>query len=313
MGLHVRQVVAGGLERALTRNGALLMTTLFVASVLQSAFVWVLATTYVPLGMAGAAAPSGAPAPGTTLPTVVSATAALLGGITGGVLTIPIQIVAVRTLVDDGRDRLPELLVFRRLGWTTLRYFVATLLRLLAIFALTFAGVIAVFLGTIAVVAVLPQSLRTALTGSAYTPLLFVPALVVVLLPVAFVQLSFSFVGQELAVRDATVPTAFVRSWRVVAGNRLRLGAAVVVPYGINLGFSLLIGEFVPEATFRSPVALLGQTALALESSVVSILILGITSQAWIQLTGVDGPLEDYWAGSPDGPDPDGEGSATAD
>ncbi|MBC9987789.1 hypothetical protein E4P24_15625 [Haloferax sp. AS1] len=309
MVLHVRQTVSEGLGRVLTRNGVLLMATFFVAAVLQSAFVWVLATTYVPLGMAGAASPPGTPTPGAALPSLVSASAALLGGLTGGVLTVPIQIVAVRSLVDDGRDHLPEQLVFRTLGWATLRLFIATLLRVLAMFVLIFLVVIVVTLGTVGVFAVLPESLRTTLVGAWYTPLLVVPAILVGLLPVGFVLLTFAFVEQEIAVRDATVTTAFVQSWRTVAGNRLRLGAALIVPYGINMAFSLLLGQVMPDATFGSPTFLLTQTALSVESSIISIVVLGITSQAWIQLTGVDGPLADYWTGGTADSQPSDEGA----
>ncbi|WP_148414706.1 hypothetical protein [Haloferax sp. KTX1] len=309
MVLHVRQIVSDGLGRVLTRNGALLMTTFFVATVLQSVFVWLLATTYVPLGMPGSASPPGTPAPGTALPSLVSASAALLGGLTGGVLTVPIQIVAVRSLVDDGRDHLPEQLVFRNLGWATLRLFIATLLRVLAMFVLVFLVMMVAILGAIGIFTVLPESLQTTLVGAWYTPILVVPAILVGLLPVGFVLLTFAFVDQEIAVRDATVPTAFVQSWRTVAGNRLRLGAALIVPYGINMAFSMFLGQVMPDATFSSPTFLLTQVALSVESSIISIVILGITSQAWIQLTGVDGPLADYWAGGTEDSKPSGEGA----
>jgi hypothetical protein len=311
MALHVRRAVSGGLDRALTRNGALLAAAFFVASVLQGAFVWALATTYVPLGMAGAAAPAGAPAPGTSPPELVSVAAALLGGLTGGVLTVPIHVVAVRALVDDGRDRIPDQLVFRSIGPTTLRFLAASVLRALAVFVLAFVGTFVVILGAVAVFVALPESLGTTLVGSWYGPALFVLGVLVALLPAAFVLLTFAFVGQEVAVRETTVLQAFVRSWRVVAGNRLRLGAAVVVPYGVNLAFGLLVGRFVPETTFRSPAFLLRQAVLSLESSVVLLLVVAITSQAWVQLTGVDGPLDEYWTDEEPDPEPRGEGSAT--
>lgn len=303
MSLHVRDAVSGGLERVLTRNGALLAAVTFAASVLLSAFVWVLATTYVPLGTVGATAPQGTPAPGASPPAVVSAAAALLASLAGGVLTVPIQVVAVRALVDDGRDRIPDQLLFRAIGWTTLRFFAASLLRTLALFVVVFVGAVAVILGAVAVAVALPESVRAPLVGSWYAPVLFVLGASVVLLPVAFLLLTFAFVEQEIAVRGATALRAFVRSWRVVAGNRLRLGVAVAVPYGVNLGFSLFVGRVVPGSTFQSPAFLLRQTVLSFESAVVSMVILGITSQAWVQLTGVDGPLSGYW--------PDEAGDAT--
>ena len=312
MALHVRDAVAGGLARALTRNGALLAATFFVASVLQGAFVWVLATTYVPLGTAGVAAPPGAPAPGASPPTAVSAAAALLAGLTGGVLTVPIRVVAVRALVDDARDRVPDQLLFRSIGPTTLRFFAVSILRTLALFVLILVGTVAVILGAVAVFVALPESVGPTLVGSWYGPALFVLGVLVAMLPAAFVLLTVAFVGQEVAVRDATVTEAFVRSWRVVAGNRLRLGAAVVVPYGVNVAFSLLVGRIMPEATFQSPAFLLRQAVLALESSVVTVLVVAITSQAWVQLTGVDGPLDEYWTDEEPDPEPRGEGAATS-
>ncbi|ACV49450.1 hypothetical protein [Halomicrobium mukohataei] len=311
MALHVRQTITGGLARALSRNGALLVATFFVASVLQGAFVWVLATTYIPLGTSGAMTPANTPAPGTALPALASAGAALLGGLTGGILTLPIQVVAVRALVDDGRDHIPEQLVFRSLGWATLRLFVASLLKIAVIFVLTMLSMIAVFLAAIGVFLVLPESLQTTLVGSWYASLLLVPVFLLATLPIGVVVVVFAFVDHEIVVRDASVPSAFVRSWRVVAGNRLRLGLALVVPYGVNMAFSLLFGQLTPDATFQSPTFLASQAILSLESAVVSIVVLGITAQAWVQLTGVDGPLEAYWNASDTGSSPAPDGAAT--
>jgi hypothetical protein len=271
------------------------MGAFFLASVLQSAFIWVLATTYVPLGLAGGT-PPGAPAPGTALPAVASAGAAVLGGLAGGVLTVPIQVVAVRALVDNRRDTLPEQLLFRKLGWATLRLFVDSLLKTAAIFVVVFVGTITVLIGALVAFALLPASLGPSLLEAWYAPVLFLPAALVVFVPMAFVIVTFAFVEQEIAVRDATAVQAFVRSWRVVSGNRLRLLAAIVVPYAVNVGFSQLVTRLMPDVTFRSSEFLLMQAVISAESAVVSIVLLGIVTQAWVQLTGIDGPLAAFWA-----------------
>lgn len=75
------------------------------------------------------------------------------------------------------------------------------------------------------------------------------------------------------------------------------------------MAFSMFLGQAMPDATFSLPTFLLTQTALSVESSVVLIVILGITSQVWIQLTGVDGPLPNYWAGGTEDSKLSGEGA----
>jgi hypothetical protein len=308
--LHVRRAVVGGFERVLTRNGALLAAALVAASALQGAFVWAVGTSYVPLG-AGGATPPGAPAPGATPPAVVSGAAALLAGLAGTVLTAPVRVVAVRTLVDDGRDRIPDRLVFRATGWTTLRFVVASLLQLAVLFVLVVVGTVVAAVVVVVALALLPASLRTGLAGAWYAPAAFAAVTVVGLFPAAFAFLTFAFVGQELAVRDATVPEAFLRSWRVVARNRLRLAAAVGLPYAFNVGFSLLVAQVAPQTTFRSTGFLLRQAVLSVQSGVVSVVVVGITSQAWVQLTGVDGPLDEYWGDETGGSAPRDDGTAT--
>lgn len=71
---------------------------------------------------------------------------------------------------------------------------------------------------------------------------------------------------------------AFVQSRRTVTGNRLRPGAALIVLRRINMALSLLLEQVTLDATFDLPTFLLIQVALSTESSIISIVILGITS-----------------------------------
>ncbi|TQR21951.1 hypothetical protein C9J85_19600 [Haloferax sp. wsp5] len=68
----------------------------------------------------------------------------------------------------------------------------------------------------------------TPLVGAWYTPLLVVPAILVGLLPVGFVfLLTFAFVEQEIAVRDATVTTAFVSVGQAGTASTGRLAVRI--------------------------------------------------------------------------------------
>lgn len=276
MALQLPDAIRNGFRRARTRNGFVLVVAYLVASLLQFGLVLLVTTTYLPLNPGVSPQPaSGAPMPGSQLPALVSAPAALLGAVTGGFLTIPVRVVAIRTFAGRWDDHVPDELVFDRLGRATLTAFAVgfvNFLLLLVVASVCLGG------GFLALAAVLDQATLASLVSRPLGWALLAGYGIVLLLPAAFVATAFAFVAEFVAAGDRGVVGALTGSWRLTRGNRLGVAALVVIP-GIAQGLVGALTNYLP-----SPVV--SNAAVAVESAVVGIVVLAVMTRAYVQLGG---------------------------
>jgi hypothetical protein len=260
MSLQLRTAIEDGLRRIVTRNGLLLFAALLLASAVQSGFVQLVTTMYLPLNPSVTATPEAATPAGNQLPTLVAAPAGLLAALTGGLVTLPIRVVAIRTMVSNETRRIPDEYVFHRLGWATVHTFLTSWVVGIAILLTLCAGVVVAFLGAVGVGAVAggpttpPQSL--------FGRVLLGATLVVLFLPSVFVGVGLLFTGQEIAVRDRGVLGALTGSWRLVRGVRVRLALLALVPIAVQAPLSYVTFETLPRQ-LANAVSLTGGTVLS--------------------------------------------------
>lgn len=274
MSLSVRSTLADGFPRAFRRNGWILIGVYFLVSLLQGGLVWMVATTALPLGtVSPPPAPGGqVPSPGTQLPPLISVQAVLIATFTGGFLTVPVTVIAIRTLVSQFTDQIPEEFVFHRLGWATVNSFLGTWLVSIVVGILTIVLFVFASWGLFAVV---DQALLGYLIGTWPGRALLVGACLVLLLPSAFLGVNLIFVGQEVAVKDKNVIGAIVGSWRLARHNRLRLFVLALLPFVIQMIFSFGVFEFLP------PVP--AQIVSVVETAIFQIVVLAIMARAYVQ------------------------------
>ena len=288
MTLQIRTALEDGTRRAFTRNGIVLMGVLLLVSLFQAGLIYAVTTTVVPLGTVttpGVPTATG-PTPGSQLPALVSLQAALLAGVAGGVLTVPVQVVIQRVLVSDRTESIPDDFIFSRLGWASLNSFVGswTVSLLFLFISLVFVG--AGFWGLFHMI---DSEMSTfLLTNRVGWGLLAIVGLVL-FLPSVFLGISLLFAGQEIAVRDKNVLSAFVGSWRLTRGNRLPM-------------LLLVLGPMVPQgavsyAIFTVLPPLAAQAVSLLEATVVNVVMFAIMARAYVQLSG-DG-LSSYRRATP--------------
>lgn len=267
MVLSLRKTVRSGFVRLGTRNGLLLICVFVVVGVLQGGFVWVLSTTFVPLDGGTPVLPTAraGPTPGTTLPTSAVVPAVFLGAVMGGVFTIPVQVVAIRTMVSDHTDRIPEEFVLHNMGWATLHTFLGSVVTAALVVGSVVGCLVA---GFHLLFSFASQSTQLWLVES-WLGLLCLGVFVLVLLaPGVFFGVSLLFVGQEIAVKDRTVLGGIYGSWRRCRNHRLRLLALVVASLLIQAGVFLLISLL--DATPAQIVSLI-ETAIA-QTAMVTIM-----------------------------------------
>jgi hypothetical protein len=274
MSLQLRTAIQQGLRRTVTRNGLVLFAAFLLASALQSGFVQLVTATYLPVNPSVPPTTEVATPAGSQMPELIAAPAGLLAALTGGLVTIPIRIVAIRTMVSDETERIPEEYVFHRLGWATVYTFLSSWVVAFAILLTLLAGVVAAFLGTVGV---------GALAGGLTTPpqslfgrILVGATLVVLFLPSVFVGVGLQFTGQEVAVRDKGVLGAITGSWRLVREVRIRLALLALVPVAIQLPLSYLTFETLPQH--------LANVIQLTASTVLSFVILVIMARIYRQL-----------------------------
>lgn len=274
MSLQLRTAIQQGLRRTVTRNGLLLFAAFLLASAVQSGFVQLVTAAYLPVSPSVPPATDVATPAGSQVPELIAAPAGLLAALTGGLLTIPIRIVAIRTMVSDETQRIPEEYVFHRLGWATVYTFLSSWVVAFAVVLTLFAGLVVAFLGAVGV---------GALAGGVTTPpqsllgRVFLGAILVVLfLPSVFVGVGLLFTGQEIAVRDKGVVGAIIGSWRLVRGVRVRLTLLALVPVAVQLPLSYVTLETLPHH-------LANVTSLA-ASTVLSFVILVVMARIYRQL-----------------------------
>ena len=283
MSLRVRTVFKNGLRRASTRNGLLLVCVYLVVSLLQGGLVYAVTTTVVPLGpptvptVPGEAGTVG-PTPGSQLPALVSLQAALLVSFTGGLLTIPVQVIAHRTFVSERTDQIPDEFIFHRLGWATLNSFVGSWLVSLAF--LIVAG-LCVGVGFWGLFSVAGPATTAFLLGDWLGWLLLGVFSLLLLVPSVFLGVSLVFVGQEIAVRDKNAIGALAGSWRLTRGHRLRLLVLAVLPMIPHMAVSFGVFAVLPPVPAQF-------IALA-ETGIVNIVVLAIMARAYVQAGDDDG------------------------
>lgn len=246
MSLHVRRALREGVPRVFTRNGLILLVAYFVVSLFQFGLVFAITTTVLPVNSGSMVPPASSaptdPAPGTSLPLAVSLQAALIATFAGGLLTVPVRVVALRTFASEHRERIPDELIFRRLGWVTLNSFVGSWIVSMLFLALTVASV---FLGFRALFSLLDTTML-ALAGTWPGRTLLVGLTLVCLLPAVFVGVSLIFVGQQVAIEDKNVGRAVLDGWRLARGNRLRLLALALVPLVVQSVISVPLYSLLP-------------------------------------------------------------------
>lgn len=276
MTLQIGSAVRDGIAHALTRNGIVLTGFYLLATAFQMGLIYVVGTTYVPPSPETVAAPAAgsSPTPGSALPPVVSVLATGLGSLTGGLLTIPISIVGIRTFVSDRTSSIPDEFVFHRLARASVTAFGAGLVVGLATFLAIFLPLLLGFVG----VAALPESatawLLTAWPGRAVGVL----TLLALFVPAALLFVSLLFVTHEIAVRDRGLVGALRGSWATASGNRLRLFGlylALAVPQVL---VSVAISTGAPPA--------LEQAAATILMAPLSVAVMSIVARAYVQLDG---------------------------
>ena len=230
MALNLRKTISDSLSRIATRNGLVLFTALLVGSAVQTELVTLLTTTYLPLTPAVPANP-GVPGPaGSSLPGIVTAPTTLLGVFTGGVLTVPVRLVAVRTFVSNETDRIPEEFVFHRLGIATIHLMGATLAIVGTLLLTLFAALVVAFFASVVFVALTEW---TGVPDPIGDPALLTVVVLTLLVPSVFVGASLLFTTHEIAVRDKGILDAIYGSWGLTRGVRVQLtGLALLVVLG---------------------------------------------------------------------------------
>lgn len=277
MALRIRDALSEGVARGIARSGIILMVSYLLVSLLQTGFIQLVTSAYLPLGAVttpGMTETPVGPGPGTQLPELVSAQAAAIAGFTGGVLTVPVQIVSIRTLVSTYRSRIPEELIFHRLGWATVNALFGSWLLFffgLLIFLLSFGG------GFWVLLTVLSESTLGTLVSTWPGRGLLVVIGLVLLFPVVFFTVSMAFLRQEIAIRDKNLFHAAIQSWRLTSGSRIRLVVLtllLLIPHSVFAGliFELLSPTYA-------------QYIVILESAVITVITQGIMAIAYIQLT----------------------------
>ena len=277
MALSVRSTLVDGFLRAFRRNGWILIGVYLLVSLLQGGLVWIATTMALPLGTVSPPPASGGqvPSPGTQLPPLISAQAVLLTTFTSGFLTVPVSVVAIRTLVSQFTGRIPEEFVFHRLGWATINSFLGTWMVSIAVGLLT---IVLFVLASVGLFAAADQAMVGYLIGTWPGRALLVGACFVLLLPGAFLGVSLIFVGQEVAVRDKNVIGAIRGSWRLARGNRLRLFVLALLPFIIQMIFSVVISELLT--------SVLAQIAIVVATAIFQVVVLAIMARAYVQSYG---------------------------
>lgn len=240
MELALRTTLRSGVARVCTRNGVVLIGVFLFVSLLQGGFVWVVSTTYVPLGGNAPVVPTppAGPTPGTSLPSFVAIPSVLLATVTGGVFTIPVQVVAIRTMVSDHTDHIPEEFVFHNMGWATLHSFLGSWLVAVLV---TITALLCLLPGLLLLFVVTDPPTQSWLLGSWLGKVVLGLLVLILLLPSAFLGVNLIFIGQEIAVKDRGLIQAIAGSWRRCRGNRPRLLALALLPVFVQTGVSMIV------------------------------------------------------------------------
>jgi hypothetical protein len=220
MSLDISDALSDGLSRTLERSGLLLVATFLALGVVNAvsgqtssaALTRFFRTQLAELppdafaGPTGAGGPPALPGPEQTpLALPVPLPVALVLVLVVAFLAEAVRIVAVRTLVSDETDTIPESFVTRNIISATVNGFVGGIV----VFILVGVGL-----------------------------LFFV-------VPGIFLALAFFFVRQEIAVEDRNFVDALSASWELTSGHRITLFALALILFLISVVVSVGVGAAV--------------------------------------------------------------------
>lgn len=287
MTIQVRRAFKDGVPRAFKRNGLYLIGVYLLMALFQGGLVYMVATTVLPLGAISPGSPGGqGPVPGGQPPTMIMLQAIGITAIVGGILTVPVEVVANRTLVSEFTDRIPEEFVFHRMGWATLNVLIGTWLIQIVVAVLAVGMFAAVRWG---IPSVWDGAMVLLLTGTWLERIPLVVIALMLLIPAAFLQMSLLFFGQEVSIKDKNLFRAMRGSWALARGNRLRLIVLIAGPFVFHLPFSFAVPFLLG--------AIPAQVIVGLESGVYYIITVAIMARAYVQVhareagNGSDGAL----------------------
>jgi MFS family permease len=279
MTLALRGTIRAGVARASTRNGLVLVVAFLVVSLLQIGLIWLVSTTYLPLGSGTPVMDTtrAGPTPGTSPSALVASASVVLVSVTGGILTVPVQIVAIRTMVSNHTERIPEEFVFHNMGWALLHTFFGSFIVSILVGGLALGGLA---LGGFLLFFVIGHSTQMWLIGHWFGWLGIGLLVFVLLLPSAFLALSLLFVSHEVSVKDKNVFKAITGSWQYCRGNRFRLLVLVLVTFLLSGGVSVILNLGLRVVAGLDPVLI--QVIVIITMSIVQIVILTIMARAYV-------------------------------
>lgn len=281
MTLALRETLRAGVARVWTRNGRVLIIAYLIVILLQSGFIWMVSTTYLPLGSGTPVLPTPrtGPMPGTSPPALAVGGSIVLAIVAGGFLTVPVYIVAARTMVSRHTDRIPDEFVFHNMGWATLHAFLGSWVVSILVLLLALGCLVPiVFL----LRAVLDHSTELWLIGRWPGRIAIVLLVLVLLLPSVFLGLSLLFVCQEISIKDKNLIDAITGSWRCCRGNRLRLLVLVLLSFFLYICVSMISFVGLPMVIEPDPVLL--QIVYTVGASVIQITMITIMARAYVQV-----------------------------
>lgn len=273
MDLHIPNALTDGFWRALQRNSWILIGTYLLVSLLQGGLVWMVATSVLPLGASPGASGGQMLDPGSQLPPLVSLPAVFIASLMGGFLTVPVMVIANRTLVSQFTENVPEEFVLHRLGWATINSFLGSWLVSIAVGSLT---IILFGLGGWGLFTWADQATLGYLIGTWPGRALLIGTCLVLLFPSAYLGLGLIFVGQEVAVKDKNVISAVRGSWRLARYNRLRLFVLVLLLFTVQMILSF--------ATFELLGPTSAQVVSLLETAIIQLIVIAIMARAYVQV-----------------------------
>lgn len=200
MSLDIGAALSDGLDRTFKRNALLLMGVFLVVGLASTAFTQTFTAGLDTLAPTGPSQPSPGPfgGQGGQTPLAVPFLPVAIAGVLALLLAVVaemVRIVAVRTLVSDETETIPDEFVRHNMALATVNSIIGNLV----------AGV------------------------------LIVIGLLFFIIPGIFLAISFFFVRQEIAIEDKNFIDALADSWALAKGDRIELFALAVVVVVIGL------------------------------------------------------------------------------
>jgi hypothetical protein len=283
MTLALRGTLRAGVARVATRNGLVLIGTFLVVTLLQTGFIWVVSTTYLPLGSGTPtlSTPRVGPTPGTSPSFLVTIVSVALVSFTGGILTIPVRIVTIRTMVSRHTDRIPDEFVFHNMGWASLHTFLGSWLVSILVYGLALGILVP---SGFLLLSMTNHSTEMWLIGHWLGWIGIVLLILVLLLPSAFLYLSLLFVSHEISIKDKNVIEAITGSWRCCRGYRLRLLALILITFLFSIVVSMIFSVGVPFVIEFNAILIQFISVFAL--TIVNIVLISIMARAYVSVNG---------------------------